>query len=99
MDARYGAGSCGGLQPLASHLEQESALSRGRDGRVQGVRHTAERADIVGIGGFLTDEVVLGGTGKKLGKPMDVNRRMHQQVQQEQERKSGFPSSQAKHKL
>jgi hypothetical protein len=64
---------------------------------MQRVRYPAEGADIAGLGGILLGEIVLGGADGQRRERLDMQRRMHQQVKQEQERKSGFPPPQAKH--
>ena len=71
---------------LNFRLEQESLRRWCRDGKMQRVRYSTERAGIIQIRGILTDESVPGGAGQQSGKPKDVGRRMHQQVQQQQER-------------
>jgi hypothetical protein len=72
--------------PVATDLEQKVLPGRRRHGNMQGVGDPAERADIVRIGSFLTNEAVRGGGGEQFGSAMDVDRRMHKEVQENEER-------------
>jgi hypothetical protein len=91
MQPLDGAGSQGSFDALVADLKQEAILDGLGDGGMKRVGHPAKRANIVGIRSFVADEAVLGGSRKRLGKAMNVDRRMHQQVAQEEERKAGFP--------
>lgn len=59
---------------------------QGGCGSVQGISDPAERTDIIRIGGFVADQAVTRRSGQQASRTVDMDRRMHQEVQHDEER-------------
>ncbi len=91
MQAFDGAGGCCDLRSRGCCLEQDLSLCRRGQRGVEGIRHPAERTDIIRIRGYVAGQAMLGESRRSpLGGRRQVGYRMHhgmhEQVQQEQER-------------
>ena len=86
MTALFSTRSRRGLCPLVSYLEQKMLGGGQRHWDVQSAGDPAERTNIVRIRGFVASEAVAGGSGKQFRSAVDVDRRMYQEVQHNQER-------------
>ncbi len=64
---------------------------------MQGIGDPAERTDIIRICGFVADQAVARRSGQQARRAVDMDRRMHQKVQHDEERQPGFPSPQTNH--